>query len=182
MKDLILNKFNNFVTENGLNIRLSFEMQKGYETAFGNFDVTKLMIYFNLKKESSFTRKLFTLYHELRHAEQYLKVTNFPSEIQESINYVIQYNGMAYKLKDNEWKECRLTFTGIDFTDVYFSLPYELDANKFAYDMVKEMEGIDNVELEKIYISTLPKYRVEENILKEIFRDIDTTINRRKNE
>ena len=76
MKDLIIQEFNNFIKDKGLNINLSFDMPSGYENAFGTFDIVDLTLYLNINKNCSKVRKLFTLFHELRHAEQYLN-TNF---------------------------------------------------------------------------------------------------------
>ena len=63
-------------------------MPKGYENAFGTFDVTKNTLFINKGKCQSVERFLFTFYHELRHAEQYLRTNKFSNDIQKSIFYV----------------------------------------------------------------------------------------------
>lgn len=82
------------------------------------------------------------MYHELRHAMQYLKPERFDETIQESRFYVVLYNGTCFKLVDHDWKECVLDGEEEYFTAAYLSLPYEMDANTFAYERVKRCAEI----------------------------------------
>lgn len=65
--------FEAYCREHDLELRLSFEMPIGYETANGTFDVSSRTVFINaekLNKEPEYS-KLFYLFHELRHASQY---------------------------------------------------------------------------------------------------------------
>jgi len=119
----IISIFHDFCIENDLAIKLSHDMPSGYETAFGTYDITINTLFLNLKmlEDAPEFEVLFYFYHELRHAEQYLHPERFELSIQESLPYVILYNGICYKLMGNTWYECKLE--GEDFMDAYLSLP-----------------------------------------------------------
>ena len=171
MKDSIITLFNKHNDENNLNIKLSFNMPKGYETACGTFDVLKNTLFLNEMYFNDRLKMLFTLYHELRHAEQYITPQKFDKDISESIKYVILYNGVCYKLIDNSWVECKINHENL--IDIYLSLPYELDANKFAYNTLKGYKGIDLDELNNYYNNTLPKISISKQKLQQVYNEID---------
>ena len=149
-----------FCSENQLSVQLSYEMPAGYETAFGTYDVTVNTLFFNreMLKNAPEYEVLFYLYHELRHAVQYLHPEMFDIQIQESRVYVILYNGTCYKLVGDDWQECTLVGNESYFTNAYLSLPYEVDANTFAYEQVKNLCG-DSMELQELYNAWMPGKR-----------------------
>ena len=63
-----------FCKENSLAVRLSCDMPSGYETAYGTYDVTINTLFLNTKilHDAPEHEVLFYLFHELRHALQYL--------------------------------------------------------------------------------------------------------------
>ena len=133
--------FYSFVGENHLDIQLSYSMPPGYEDAFGTFDITVKTLFLNralLKNRPEF-EVLFYFYHELRHAMQYIFPDRFSQSVQDSISYVILFNGQCFKLVEGEWKNCQLPGEEEYFTLVYENLPYELDANLYACDTVKAL-------------------------------------------
>ena len=82
--------FEAYCREHDLELRLSFEMPIGYETAKGTFDVSSRTVFINaekLNKEPEYS-KLFYLFHELRHASQYLERERFNETIKRSIQSV----------------------------------------------------------------------------------------------
>ena len=166
-----------FCRENDLCLTISGDMPAGYETAFGTYDVTihTLFLNFPLLDRVSECESLYYLYHELRHAMQYLHPSAFDAHIQKSRFYVILYNGICYRLTENSWQECRLTGSQEDFTAAYLSLPYELDANAFAYERVRETCG-DSPELLALYHSWLPEKILPYPELQKIFARIDDTL------
>ncbi len=172
--DLIERIFREFCEKNDITVTLSYEMPEGYETAFGTYDVTVNTLFFNRKvlQGASEYEALFYLYHELRHALQYLKPTAFDAKIQESRFYVILYNGVCYKLVNQVWKEC--TLDG-DFCNAYLSLPYEIDANQFAYQQVVKWCG-GSTALQTLYQSWLPEKAVDHHELQRVFCRIDDAI------
>lgn len=119
-----------FCEEHALEVRVSYRMPEGYESAFGTYDVTVNTLYINLDllKSAPQWEVLYYVYHELRHAMQYLKPERFDETIQESGLYVVLYNGTCFKLVDHDWKECVLESKEDDFTAAYLSLPDEMDA------------------------------------------------------
>ena len=116
-----------YETANGTSINLSFDMPEGYETANGTFDPTVNTLFINkdmLQSQPEY-EQMFYLFHELRHALQYLHPESFDELISKSCLYVIQYDGTCYKLVDGEWKECKLDGSTEHFTELYLGQPYE---------------------------------------------------------
>ena len=73
-------------------------MPKGYETANGTFDPTVNTLFINkemLQSQPEY-EQMFYLFHELRHALQYLHPERFDGLISRSRLYVIQYDGTCY--------------------------------------------------------------------------------------
>ena len=169
--------FENFCTDNSLNINLSFCMPKGYEDAFGSFDVTENTLYINKQMLSSTPeyQALYYLYHELRHAMQYTYPERFSEEIQKSRFYSILYNGTCYKLVDNQWKTCQLQGAEEYFIKAYLNMPIETDANTFAYEQTKAVMG-DSPELKSLYNWWMPKENFSYDEYLKLYREIDNNI------
>ncbi len=163
-----------FCHENGIEVTLSYNMPAGYETAYGTYDVTINTLFLNtaILQNAPQYEVLFYLFHELRHAMQYLCPMMFGDKIKESIIYVILYNGICYKLVDNEWKECALAGDESYFTRAYMNLPYEIDANTFAYEKTREICG-HSAKLKELFDFWIPKesFDYEEHL--KLFRHID---------
>lgn len=166
-----------FCTQHSLAVTVSYDMPEGYETAFGTYDVTKNTLYLNsgrLERAHQW-EVLYYVYHELRHAMQYLKPEQFDAQIQESRYYVVLYNGTCFKLVYDAWKECVLEGQEADFTAAYLSLPYELDANTFAYETVRALWG-DLPELLRLYQGWMPERPWGQEKLRALFRRIDEKV------
>lgn len=125
----------------------------------------------HLKNESDST-KAFFLFHELRHALQYLCPDQFSSTIQRSIQYIILYDGTCYKLTNERYLKCQLDGGEEYFTDLYLSLPHEVDANTFAYKSVKKLYG-DSEELKKLFNFWMPRHTISDKTYDTIFLSID---------
>ncbi len=87
--------FDSYCNETGLELSLCFDMPEGYETANGTYDDGTKTVYINAKllEAAPDYEKAFYLFHELRHAAQYLKPEQFPELIRRSLQYMIQYDG-----------------------------------------------------------------------------------------
>lgn len=169
--------FRVYCEENSLTINLSFDMPEGYETANGTFDPTVNTLFINkemLQSQPEY-EQMFYLFHELRHAMQYLHPERFDGLIARSRLYVIQYDGTCYKLVDGEWKECKLDGSTEHFTELYLGQPYERDANDFAYEKVKELLG-DSPELQELHAFWTPKKPIADQVYEELYRQIDDMI------
>lgn len=118
---------------------------------------------------------MFYLFHELRHALQYLHPESFDGLIARSRLYVIQYDGTCYKLVDGEWKECKLDGSTEHFTELYLGQPYERDANDFAYERVKALLGA-SPELQELLAFWTPKKPISDQVYEELYRQIDDMI------
>lgn len=166
-----------FCTETGISISLSHDMPAGYETAYGTYDVTINTLFLNaqLLRDAPEYEVLFYLFHELRHAMQYLRPESFDPQIQESRFYVVLYNGVCYKLVDNAWQEVVMEGAEDYFTRAYMSLPYELDANIFAYEKVKVICG-DTVQLRELYSFWVPTAQMQYPELGTLFSQIDAEV------
>lgn len=175
--DKIVHLVDAFCHERGLSITLSYDMPTGYESAYGTYDVTINTLFLNVQilHDAPEYEVLFYLFHELRHAMQYLRPELFDPQIQESRFYVVLYNGVCYKLVDNSWQEVALEGSEEYFTHAYMSLPYELDANTFAYERVKEIHG--NIgQLQELYHFWMPKEKKDFEELRMLFSRIDAEI------
>lgn len=166
-----------FCTETGISISLSHDMPAGYDTAYGTYDVTINTLFLNsqLLHDAPEYEVLFYLFHELRHAMQYLHPELFDPTIRESRFYVVLYNGVCYKLVGSVWQEVMLKGSEDYFTRAYMSLPYELDANTFAYERTKEICG-DTAQLRELYAFWVPTAQMQYPELRTLFRQIDAEV------
>ena len=165
-----------FCAEKDLKISLSFQMPPGYETANGTFDPAKKTLFLNeevLRGVPEY-EAAFYLFHELRHAEQYQHPERFDETIRRSLPYVVLYDGTCYRLDRGGWKECCLSGEE-DFADIYLGLPYEVDANEYAYARVRSLCG-DSEELGKLRDFWRPKRRRPEEVYQRLFQRIDEAI------
>lgn len=162
----------------GLDVNLSYDMPEGYEEAYGTFDVCCNTLFLNKKRLAKDPpyRTAFFLFHELRHAWQYKRTDQFPDEIRESIPYVILYNGICYRLQGNVGKMCKLSGDEAYFTGLYLSLPYELDANCYAYEKAVELYPDNKTEVEKLYRFFMPNPIASKEELEKTFRLIDECV------
>ncbi len=168
-----------FCRENSIAVKLSYDMPTGYETAYGTYDVTVNTLFINIAMLQNAPRYeiLFYLFHELRHAVQHLCPMLFDAQIKESVIYVILYNGTCYKLVGNAWQECRLDGDTDYFARAYKNLPYEMDANTFAYERVKQICG-DSAQLQELLAFWIPKDSFDYEEYRKLFRRIDAKLRR----
>lgn len=163
-----------FCEQNQLCVHFSTDMPEGYETANGTFDITKNTLFFNtaMLAEAPEYEMLFYLFHELRHVLQYVKPEQFSPVIQESLSYVLMYDGTCCKLIHGEWAECKMEGTEDYLTKAYLGQPYELDANQFAYERVQKMLG-PSEELDKLYAFWTPEAKLSDAEYRKIYHEID---------
>lgn len=178
MKEYIKGLAEEFAASHDLKLHISYSMPEGYEDAYGTFDVVQNTLFLNLDILHGQPKYeiLFYLFHELRHAEQYLHPERFDRTIQNSISYVILYNGVCFKLADGEWKQCRLTGDEDYFSLAYQNLPYEIDANKFACEKAKTLCPEDVDEIEALCDLWIPKKGFLQEEFEKLFRRIDESI------
>ncbi len=174
----ILEIVNRFCYDNGISVNLSYDMPEGYEAAYGTYDVTINTLFLNtaVLEDAPRYEMLFYLFHELRHAMQYLRPHLFSERIRESRFYVVLYNGICYKLIDNVWQKCTLEGAEEYFSLAYMSLPYEVDANNFAYEKTKEICG-DITDLNELHAFWIPKNTLDYSEHQKLFRRIDNELN-----
>ena len=169
--------FNQYCDENKLDLILSFNMPAGYETANGTFDVESKTVFINAEylKEAPDHEKSFYLYHELRHASQHFCPELFGSKINQSIQYIIMYDGTCYKIISGKYYECKLDGGEEYFTNIYLGQPYEVDANTYAYEQVKKIFG-DSDDLRKLFGFWMPSQPVSDEVYASIYALIDVKI------
>lgn len=169
--------FDAYCNTEGLDIHLSFDMPSGYETAYGTFDVATKTVFINetILRNSPDYEKTFYLFHELRHAKQYLAPNKFVAQIVKSLQYVIMFDGTCYKRIDGVFRECKLDGGEDYFVNLYLGQPYEIDANKFAYECTKSIYG-DSAPLKKLYEFWVPQQSIPNEIYDSVFALIDERI------
>lgn len=168
---------NDFSSKNHISFNLSTHMPKGYEEANGTFDIKKKTLFFNtsMLAEAPDYEVLFYLFHELRHVLQYMKPEQFTPLIQKSLSYVLMFDGTCYKLLNGDWSECRLEGTDNYLSNAYLGQPYELDANKFAYEQAKYILG-SSENLDKLYSFWTPEIKLSDSEYEEIYEKIENKI------
>ena len=169
--------FNRYSADNNLDLVLSFDMPSGYETAYGTFDIESKTVFINAEylKDAPDFEKAFYLFHELRHASQYLCPDIFSRAVNRSIQYVIMYDGTCYKTINGKYYECKLEGDEDYFTNIYLGQPYEVDANKYAYEQAKRLFG-ESEDLCKLYESWMPSPPVPNGVYDSIYALIDEKI------
>lgn len=167
-----------FCREHNLKIKFSSDMPEGYETANGTFDISKNTLFFNctmLAEEPEYA-VLFYLFHELRHVLQYTYPQLFSEIIRHSLDYVLMYDGTCFKMIDGDWAESKLEGTEEFLTNAYLGQPYELDANTYAYEKVKEICG-DSQKLGELYSFWMPPKPLSDEEYMKIYSEIDARTN-----
>ncbi|MBF1100298.1 MAG: hypothetical protein HXL49_09035 [Solobacterium sp.] len=169
--------FEKYCKENGLSLSLSFTMPDGYETAFGTFDSNSLTVFINknLLNDREEFGQAFYLFHELRHALQYINPKSFNNIINESLSYIIMYDGTCYKKVGDKYYKYKINGDEEFLKNLYISQPYEMDANEFAYKKVCEVMGFSK-ELEQLYHRWIPKSRISNETYRLIYKEIDKSI------
>ena len=116
--------------------------------------------------------KLFYLFHELRHASQYLEPERFNETIKRSIQYIMMFDGTCYKLAGNRYLKCRLKGDEEYFNNLYLGQPHEVDANRFAYEQARKICG-DSVGLKKLVEFWMPRQMISNDVYDKVFALID---------
>lgn len=174
----IVELVNKYCIDNDLQINLSFNMPKGYENANAMYDNKIKTIFMNLNVIGKLKdyEQCFYLYHELRHASQYNKPNDFNTLLIKSLDYVIMYNGICYKMVDETYKMTHIDGDEEYFLNAYLSQPYEIDANRYAYEVTKSKYGYIN-ELDELLNFYIPKKELSDQELDEIYKIIDNKVN-----
>ncbi|MBP5726441.1 MAG: GNAT family N-acetyltransferase [Clostridia bacterium] len=166
--------FDLYCKENGLELNLCFDMPEGYENANGMFDDGQKTVYINRKglEDRPEFEKAFYLFHELRHAAQYLCPDRFPEMIRKSLRYVIQYNGTCFKRINDEYAACELEGGEDRFSSLYLGQPHETDANTYAFEQAGKIFG-KSEGLMKLYAFWMPEKPVPDAEYEAIYSLID---------
>ena len=169
--------FDEYINDNGPDLTLSFDMPAGYETANGTFDARSGTVFINAERlnDAPDHEKAFYLFHELRHAMQYMRPELFGDLIKLSLRYVIMFDGICYKMIGGEYYECRLEGGEERFMDLYLGQPNEVDANAFAYEQAGKLCGYSDALL-KLYEFWLPRRQASEETYRRVYAEIDEKI------
>lgn len=172
--------FDSYCNETGLELSLCFDMPEGYETANGTYDDGTKTVYINAKllEAAPDYEKAFYLFHELRHAAQYLEPEQFPELIRRSLQYMIQYDGTCYKLVNGDYAACELEGGEERFTELYLGQPHEMDANNYAFEQTRKIFG-EPEELKKLYGFWTPKQSIPDKAYQTVYAEIDEKVDNR---
>ena len=169
--------FDEYREENKLSLSLSYTMPCGYETAFGTFDLNLQTIFINknLLKDKEEFEQAFYLFHELRHAVQYINPQSFNDIINESLSYIIMYDGTCYKQVGDKYYKYKIDGDEEFLKNLYVNQPYEVDAKEYAYKKVCEVMRFSK-ELEHLYHRWIPKRKISNETYRLIYKEIDKSI------
>jgi hypothetical protein len=140
--DIVYAFFMQINKDNELNAKISYNMPEGYGDAFGTYDDPTNTLFFNKSVciSEGLLCCLFTIAHEMRHAQQYKYPAKFSLEIQKSRNYaIIAPIKIGYKLSGDKWLECELPYDTDYLTELYLCNPNEKDANDYAYNYIMQI-------------------------------------------
>ena len=170
--------FDAYCSKENLDVRLSFDMPSGYEDANGTFEISTQTLFINKANLSSVPdyEKLFYLFHELRHAEQYLVPDRFDPAIRRSLQYIIMFDGTCHKVIEGNYHQCNLDGEEDELINLYLGQPYEVDANTFAYEQTKAVYG-ELEALRKLYEFWIPRQPVPNEVYDSVFSTIDKKVN-----
>lgn len=164
-----------FARENGLTIKLSYEMPKGREEWYCNYDVETQSLHINrarLERGRDFEAAYY-LFHELRHAEQFFAPQRFDESVRKSVRYAVFYDGTCYKFENGKRRECRLAATEYDFVSLSESMPHELDAHRYACEQAILLFPQKRREILSLRDSWLPSKALSLDELNAAFEKID---------
>ena len=166
-----------YCREHALPLHLSAVMPVGYQNANGTFDVSSKTVFINAVRlnDAPNHEKAFFLFHELRHASQYLCPSLFSDTIRRSLQYIIQYDGTCYKQINDSYRKCKLDGSEEYFTNLYLGQPHEVDANRFAYEQTQKLYG-DSAELKALFDFWMPRQPVPVETYNAVFSQIDESI------
>ncbi len=85
------------------------------------------------------------------------------------------YDGTCYKVVNGKYCECKLEGGEKYFTNIYLGQPYEVDANKYAYEQAKRIYG-DSDGLNNLYESWMPTQPVSDDVYDSVYALIDEKI------
>lgn len=156
----------------GMSTELFFTMPEGFEAAHGLTDPDTGNIRVNeaLFDDGAPFLPLFIFLHELRHAIQQARTELFSNEIAVNCSHMIQFDGTGYFVDGDTVIAVKLGGEQAFYTELYLGSPAEMDANKFAYDMLRPVCA-DEALTEHYRIWTpsykiIPKERMLEEFLK----------------
>lgn len=123
----------------GMQLRLSFSMPEGYESAYGLSDPATGTIFVNraLWPACDLLDPLYYFLHELRHGMQAALPELFSVDFALNQRYVIQFDGTGFRMDGDKTVTVHLTGDPSYFTELYLASPCELDANAFAWRCLK---------------------------------------------
>ena len=166
-----------FCAEHGVQVRLFYEMPRGYEEAYGTYDRNSVFLNGSLLQNAPEEVVLFYLFHELRHALQHQHPERLFAVVRESLPYVVLYDGTCYRLTPDGEQVCHLDGGAEVFTDAYLGLPYEEDANAYAYARVCALCG-ETEELRRLREFWRPKRAWTAEEYRRLFRRIDRAVSK----
>ena len=172
-KKAIFNEILRFTNEYfGMSTELFFTMPEGFEAAHGLTDPDTGNIRVNeaLFDDGAPFLPLFIFLHELRHAIQKARVELFSKEIAVNCSHMIQFDGTGYSVDGDTVTAVKLGGEQEFYTELYLGSPAEMDANKFAYDMLRQVCADEA--LEDHYRIWTPSYRIipKERMLEEFMK------------
>jgi len=156
----------------GMDVELSFTMPEGFEAAYGLTDpeTGNIMVNESVFEEEQHFLALFFFLHELRHGIQKARTELFSEEIAINCNHEIQFDGTGYLVDGKEVITVHMDGSQDFFTELYLGSPAEMDANKFAYDILHQV--CDDKELDEHYRFWSPSYDIisKDNMLNEFLK------------
>lgn len=169
-KKALMNSILQFTNEYfGMETELFFDMPEGFEAANGLTDPDTGNISVNeaLFGGHDAFLPLFIFLHELRHGIQQARTELFSKEIAMNCAHIIQFDGTGYSIRGKDVITVKMEGTREFYTELYLGSPVEMDANRFAYEMLRPV--CDDEALEEHYRIWTPSYTIipKERMLEE---------------
>ena len=156
----------------GMSTELFFTMPEGFEAAHGLTDPDTGNIRVNeaLFDDGAPFLPLFIFLHELRHTVQKARTELFSKEIAVNCSHMIQFDGTGYLVNGETVTTVKLDGEQAFYTELYLGSPAEMDANGFAYRLLRPI--CDDEALSEHYRIWSPSYTLipKENMLDEFMK------------
>ena len=172
-KKAILKAILNFTNDYfDMGTELFFTMPEGFEAAQGltDPDTGNIRVNAALFDDGAPFLPLFIFLHELRHAIQKERTELFSEEIAMNCSHIIQFDGTGYLVDGDTVITVKLDGEQAFYTELYLGSPAEMDANRFAYDLLRPV--CDDEGLHEHYRIWSPSYTLipKEHMLDEFMK------------
>ena len=148
------------IAERKLCTTISTVIPESVQGAAGWYSVENDTVHIDKRCDDLSISEIYTMVHELRHAEQYTYPQEFSPLIGMNLSHVIMYDGTARKRSNDTWLTCKVSGEPDYLRELYLRSPMEVDANDFARSWLTRCLPKCQQEIERSYMFWCPPFRL----------------------